>query len=567
MPQLQFKGKQFVQNYHFTVPYRVLKTVPSKSFPKGRASLDDNLIIHGDNLAALKALLPKYAGQIKCIYIDPPYNTGNEHWVYSDNVSSPMMKEWLGKEVGRDDLTRHDKWLCMMMPRLKLLRELLRDDGVIFVSIDDNEVHHLKMLMDEIFGEENYLNTFCWINNLKGRQISGVGAAKTYEYIITFAKDIQLVGLFEAPIATFKALMPSSYKGFNHEVESDEKGSFVVKNELYNTNSAFNEETRPNLVFNIHYNFKTGEIKFSDVSENKQYKGFVKISPKENNDGKHKFHAWRWSREKILSNLSDLKFIKTKNGVKIYTKVREHTHTNLKDVITDITTTIGSADMQELFGKKKIFEYPKPVDLIKILIGQFGDDAIVLDSFAGTGTTGQAVLELNKEDGGNRKFILVEMEDYADRITAERIRRVIKGVPTAKDENLKNGLGGSFTFVELGEAIDNEGILSGKRLPSFVDMARYVFYTATGKNINEKKIKELTGFIGETEEYEVYLFYKPNLEWLKTTALDLEKAKKISGKKRGKKKLVFAPAKYLDEEALKELNIEFAQLPFGIYRR
>jgi len=189
MPQLQFKGKQFVQNYHFTVPYRVLKSVASKSFPKGRASLDDNLIIHGDNLAALKALLPKYAGQIKCIYIDPPYNTRNGHWVYNDNVNSPMMREWLGKEVGIDDLTRHDKWLCMMMPRLKLLRELLRDDGVIFVSIDDNEVHHLKMLMDEIFGENNFITKFVWEKTQHfGRQ------SKNYysncEYILVYAREL-----------------------------------------------------------------------------------------------------------------------------------------------------------------------------------------------------------------------------------------------------------------------------------------------------------------------------------------------------------------------------------------
>jgi len=188
-----------------------------------------------------------------------------------------------------------------------------------------------------------------------------------------------------------------------------------------------------------------------------------------------------------------------------------------------------------------------------------------LDSFAGSGTTAHAVLALNKEDGGNRKFILVEMEDYADKITAERVRRVIKGVRGARDENLKDGLGGSFSYFTLGDEIDPKGILSGKKLPSFVEMARYVFYTATGEDFNEKKVNQKKNFIGETKEYEVYLFYEPKIEYLKNTALNIDRAEAL-GKSR-KKKLVFAPMKYLSEEKLDELNIVFAQLPFEIYRK
>src|SRR4030043_1880570 len=161
MATIQFKGKEIVRNYHLTVPYHELIPDGKKSLTK-KVSLNDNLIIHGDNLKALKALLPNYGGKVKCIYIDPPYNTGNEKWVYNDNVNSPMMQEWLGKVVDKDDLTRHDKWLCMMMPRLRLLKELLSDDGVIFISIDDEEVHHLRMLMDEIFGLENFIATIIW---------------------------------------------------------------------------------------------------------------------------------------------------------------------------------------------------------------------------------------------------------------------------------------------------------------------------------------------------------------------------------------------------------------------
>jgi len=565
MANINFKGKEIVRNHHLTIPYHELVLDAKKGLSK-KPSLNDNLIIHGDNLLALKALLPTYAGKVKCIYIDPPYNTSNEQWAYNDNVNSPMMKEWLSKVVDKDDLTRHDKWLCMMLPRLKLLRELLTDDGAIFVSIDDNEQHRLRGLMDEVFGEENYLNTFCWVSNLKGRQISGVGAAKTFEFVLVFAKDIQKIGLFEMTVEKLKSLMPSSYKGFEYETENDIGGDFVVKNELYNTNSAFNEETRSNLVFNIHYNFKNSEVKFSNIDQDINFKGFVKITPKKNNDGVHKFHAWRWGREKIVRELSDLKFVKTENGAKIYTKIREYTNTVLKDILTDITTTSGSSDLKDLFNGEKHFDYPKPVELIEIFIRQFTSDAIILDSFAGSGTTAHATLALNKEDGGNRKFILVEMEDYADKITAERIRRVINGVKNAKDENLKKGLGGSFSYFELGKPIDTERILKGKDLPTFVEMARYIFYTATGEEFNEKKVNEKIGFIGESKEYQVYLLYKPDMEYLKSTALTLERAETL-GKFIGKKRLVFAPAKYLDQEHLLRYHIDFAQLPFEIYRK
>lgn len=161
MVTINFKGKSIVQNYHLSVKYHQLVPVKERSLTK-KVSLNDNLIIHGDNLKALKALLPTYAGKIKCIYIDPPYNTGEEDWCYNDNVNNPMLKEWLGKVVDKDDLTRHDKWLCMMMPRLKLLRELLREDGAILISIDDNEQHHFRVLLDEIFGESNFVANIVW---------------------------------------------------------------------------------------------------------------------------------------------------------------------------------------------------------------------------------------------------------------------------------------------------------------------------------------------------------------------------------------------------------------------
>ena len=228
------------------------------------------------------------------------------------------------------------------------------------------------------------------------------------------------------------------------------------------------------------------------------------------------------------------------------------------------------------------FDSPKPVQLIRrILQVASNPDDIILDSFAGSGTTAHAVLDLNKEDGGNRKFILVECEDYADKITAERVRRVIKGynkkghpelVSGSKNEmskqvrhDTKEGLGSTFSYFELGDPIEMESILEGDKLPSFLELARYVFYTATGEEFDPKKVDEKRNFIGESNEYEVYLFYKPDIEYLKSTALTLERAKNLDSYK-GKKRLVFAPSKYLDSDYLLEYRIDYCQLPFEIYR-
>ena len=192
MPTLEFKGKQHIYAHHLTVPYRPLE--PDETRSCNPADENDNLIIHGDNLHALKALLPRYANRIKCIYIDPPYNTGNENWVYNDNVNSPLMQQWLTENapIDNEDLERHDKWLCMMWPRLHLLKELLADDGVIFISIDNNEQHHLRMLMNEIFGGENFIESLIWRSRL-GRGATAKNTATLHEYIIAYAKDTALV--------------------------------------------------------------------------------------------------------------------------------------------------------------------------------------------------------------------------------------------------------------------------------------------------------------------------------------------------------------------------------------
>ena len=184
MPTLNWIGKDKVVNHAAAVPFHVLEHV----YNFGGSS--ENKIIHGDNLLALKSLLPEYEGRIKCIYIDPPYNTGNEGWIYNDKVNSPQIKKWLGEVVGKEgeDLSRHDKWLCMMYPRLKLLKKLLADDGAIFISIDDNEQANLKLICDEIFGAQNFVANIAVINNLKGRSDDKF-IATAHENLLIYRKE------------------------------------------------------------------------------------------------------------------------------------------------------------------------------------------------------------------------------------------------------------------------------------------------------------------------------------------------------------------------------------------
>ena len=543
MATLHFKGKEIVRNHHLAIPYHELvpdekKSLsnPSTKLGAGKPSLNDNLIIHGDNLLVLKALLPTYAGKIKCIYIDPPYNTGNEKWAYNDNVNSPMMKEWLGKVVDKDDLTRHDKWLCMMMPRLKLLRELLRDDGVIFVSIDDNEQHHLRDLMDDVFGEENFITNIIWEKKYSP-QSDARWLSDNHDFVIVYAKNKDN---WKPNLLPRTDLSDAVYKN----PDNDHRGPWMSDNPSAKTYSVSTD--------------------FPITSP----AGKVFYPPKS--------RCWRFTKERLEELIKDNRIWFGKDG---YGMPR------LKTFLSEVQAGLVSktiwfreevGDNQEakrvikdLFPNEHtdLFATPKPVRLIERITQMSTDkDSIILDSFAGSGTTAHATLALNKEDGGNRKFILVEMEDYADKITAERVRRVIKGVKTAKDENLKKGLGGSFSYYELGKPIDTERILKGKDLPTYAEMARYIFYTATGEEFNEKKVNEKTGFIGESKEYQVYLLYKPDMEYLKSTALTLERAETL-GKPAGKKRLVFAPAKYLDQEHLLRYNIDFAQLPFEIYQK
>ena len=573
MPVLNFKGKSSVYSHHWGVPFRALKIDEKKSLPPPAGQpgkqgaqrspiIDDNLIIHGDNLHALKALLPRYAEKVKCIYIDPPYNTGNENWKYNDNVNSPFIKEWLTQNgIGTDDLERHDKWLCMMWPRLHLLKELLAEDGVIFVSIDDNEQHHLRMIMKEIFGEKNFIAQITAQTNPRGRSLRQ-DIARTHEYILIFSKNIEQAQLKE---------IPKKHKTLLEYKKKDKRGTYRLMRLMNGAIQFFNRKTRPNLFFPIYVNPENGQVFLS-----RSKKHSVEVFPISSSGEEG---CWTWSKDKIKENPSMLFGEKKKTGAwRVYRKdyLPENGQATTKErsiwLDKNINHEVGKEILATLFHKS-VFDYPKSPELIKKCVALVSDkNSIILDSFAGSGTTAHAVLDLNKEDGGNRKFILVECEDYADKITAERVRRVIKGVPKSKAEKLRKGLGGSFTYCTLGKAINEENLIKGKSLPTYTVLSNYVYYIATGQTLD--KVNENEDFyIGKTDkDTAFFVIYKPSIKFLrsKASALNLdrkEQIQKIMNQKKCKKAVVFASIHYFDSTSeLAKEGIIFCQLPFAIYR-
>jgi adenine-specific DNA-methyltransferase len=602
MPSLEFKGKSFVYAHHLSVPFRELLIDAKKSLPaKGqKPALDDNLIIHGDNLHALKALLPVYAGKVDCIYIDPPYNTGNEGWCYNDNVRSPLMKEWLKKSanpVEKEDLERHDKWLCMMWPRLKLLHELLSEDGAIFISIDDNEVHRLRSTMDEVFGEGQFLTHIVWQKNFSPKNTAKY-FSEDHDHILAYTKNLSA---WEPNLLERSEEATSRYEN----PDNDGRGVWASSD----------------LAARNFYGAGTYEVK----------------SPSGKTFSAPVGSYWRVSFEKFQSLNKDKR---------IWWGARGDNMPRLKRFLDDVKkgvvpqtlwfhsevghTQEAKQELKEILSftdNESVFITPKPTRLIRrILDIASHKNSIVLDSFAGSGTTAQAVLALNKKDGGNRKFILVETEDYADTLTAERIRRVIQGYEfegTQREELLReplswsklrdaralvekaesiekfegsrfdrvtktvedgalvvtgekkiekktDGLGGSFTFVTLGPEMTLDKLLADG-LPAFDALAKYVFFTATGLTLSEvpKQKKDSLGFIGETGVYRVHLHYQPDKEWLQTNDAALTEKlvdEMTAANKSRKQLLVFAAAKFMSQRDLTKQGVEFCQLPYAIHR-
>ncbi|WP_171091290.1 site-specific DNA-methyltransferase [Ruegeria sp. HKCCD9179] len=486
MPTLDWIGKKAVVNHHREVPYRLVHCNGERSAGDPDAG---NLLVQGDNLEALKALLPYYAGKVKCIYIDPPYNTGNEGWVYNDNVASPEIKAWLGKVVGKEaeDLSRHDKWLCMMYPRLRLLRDFMREDGVLFVSIDDDEAHSLRMLLNEIFGISAYIGTFVWKRRTGSMDETG-NFSRDHDYVIAYQRGNEGLTGDERTFAKYD------------NPDNDPRGDWISDNlsaskpggDTYYAISDpdTGREFWPPKGRYWPYNPETMKEKIADgrilFPGEDGDTPMVKRFKKEAKSLFQPVSSW-------IGQPKDKDFLDDEGVLHLSTAMNSAATKNLKDIFGD-----------------KVFNYSKPADLVRKLIAQAaGPNDIILDSFAGSGTTGQAVFELNKEDGGNRQFILVEMDELiAPQITAERLSRVIKGYDKKGDpEKPVEGLGGGFRYCHLGTPLFNEfGDIDEAVI--FPDLAAHVFFSETGAPL-PKKVDASNPLIGQHKDKIVYLLFSP----------------------------------------------------------
>ena len=478
MPTLNWIGKEAVVNHHNQVPFHLLKDVPQLACGEPG---DGNLIVQGDNLVALKALLPYYAGQVKCIYIDPPYNTGNEGWAYNDNVNSPLIREWLGKVVGKEGetLDRHDRWLCMMYPRLALLRQFLREDGAIFISIDDNEVQTLRFVMDEIFGSSNFITTVLW-QKVFAPKNTARHFSEDHDYVVVYAKSAEVWR---------PNLVPRSEeaKGRYKNSENDPRGPWTSGD--LQARNYYSEGTYPITCPSGRVIPGPGKGMYWRVSREK----FLELDQ----DKRIYWGAKGDNMPRLRRFLSDVKDGVTPQTLWLHSEVG---HT--QDAKKELLQVIDFADSES------VFITPKPTKLMQrvLEIGSNPGD-LVMDSFAGSGTTGHAALKLAamNPDVEPRRFILVEMDTkIAREITAERVRRVAQGYTNAKGEKVA-GLGGGFRYCELGEPLFDE---NGKIRDSvrFADLARHVYFTETGEPLPRERVPN-TPFLGACRGVGIYLLY------------------------------------------------------------
>lgn len=576
MPTLNWIGKGAVEHHHTEVPYRLVHC-------DGELSAGDpdagNLLVQGDNLEALKSLLPYYGGQVKCIYIDPPYNTGSEGWVYNDNVNNPEIKSWLGKVVGKEaeDLSRHDKWLCMMYPRLRLLRDFLKEDGVIIISIDDFEVHTLRVLMNEIFGTQNFVAQLVWDKTRKNdAKLFSVG----HEYVVVYAKNLahtrskNTVWREPKPGAAEILLQYRKWKKAgltNEEIQQELRAWYK---EL--------DDDHPSKKLSRHkWVDDQGIWRDRDIS----WPGgggprYDVIHPVTQQPCKVPDRGWGFATPEAFQELID-------NGL-IYFR-DDHTKPPMlksylsKDVNADdgSATVMGSVIYRQaqvvakahkaLFDGKKVFENPKDHEVIGRLISYVTDDEdIILDSFAGSGTTGHAVLEQNALLQTNRKFILVELDEaIASKITAERLRRVIEGYNHNGDPDKPvEGLGGGFRYCRLGVPLFNEfGDID--TAVSFPDLAAHIFFAETGVPI-PSKASEASSYLGKHGDKAVYLLFAPGQEGTPREALgnvltpDALTALPAPPEGFEGVRVVFAEGTTVSPDRLKAEGVVFKQIPYQI---
>lgn len=595
MPTLNWIGKEKVINHHRDVPYKILEHKYSFSAEKGESGEpvnSGNMIIHGDNLEALKSILPEYQGRIHCIYIDPPYNTGEEKWKFNDNVNHPKVKKWFGELVGDEesDFSRHDKWLCMMYPRLTLLKSLLANNGVIFISIDDNEASRLKIICDEIFGKNCFITNLVWEKKKKGTHLDKKRIS-IKEYILVYCKKRNnfngLIGEIKESKETYPCINPGNTRAIRI-IPAGTKSNFIQPNYFLPKGeriSAGNmylllmddliiEDKKLKNAVKIEAEWRYTQNNIEQFAKNDElYLTRDLYLRREVNEPRYKklkdllfrveYDAIDDLKTQLIKELTNTeKDIEKIDYLKKEIEKHESTHHLYMDDILDLNNTgwgsneDGDDEIRKIFGEK-IFDFPKPSKLIaKLFASTQFKDGIFLDSFAGTGTTAHAILKLNKQFNGNRKFVLIELEDYAESITSERVKRVIKGYSTF------TGTGGSFDYYELGKPLfvdENIGYLNEE-----VDSAKireYIWYSETKKAfVQPKNNKDSQYFLGIKESTAYYFIYEKE----SLTTLDYDTLSTI--KTKASQYVIYADNCLLPKDFMMKKNIVFKKIPRDVTR-
>jgi site-specific DNA-methyltransferase (adenine-specific)/adenine-specific DNA-methyltransferase len=536
MPTLNWIGKEAVVNYHHQVPFHLLKDMPGLSCGEPG---DGNLIIEGDNLVALKALLPYYAGQVKCIYIDPPYNTGNEGWAYNDNVNSPLIREWLGKVVGKEaeDLSRHDKWLCMMYPRLALLRQFLRHDGAIFISIDDNAVQALRYVMDEIFGGPNFITTILW-QKVFAPKNTARHFSEDHDYVVVYARN---ANVWRPNLVPRSDQAKGRYKNPDNDPRGPWTSGDLQARNFYSAGTypitCPSGRVIPGPGAGMYW--RVAKEKFLELDKDDR----IHWGPKGDN------------MPRLKRFISDVKEGVTPQTLWFHSDVG-HTQEAKQELLSVV----------EFQTSAEVFITPKPTRLIeRVLQIATNPGDMVLDSFAGSGTTGHAVLKLNRNSPTKegRHFIMVEIEqEIARAVTAERVRRVSRGFTNAKGEKIE-GLGGGFRFCELGEPLfDDNGKV--RETVRFGDLARHVYFTETGEPLPRERVSN-SPFLGECRGVGIYLLFNGILDDKSTnggnilTRSVLAQLPKFDGQK-----VIYCAGCLLGRDRLEAERIIVRQTPYEI---
>ena len=595
MPTLHWVGKDKVVNHHRDVPYRVLnKAYSFASQPANYTNSIDNRIIHGDNLEALKSLLPEFEGKINCIYIDPPYNTGEEKWKYNDNVNDPKFKKWFEKTVGKEgeDLSRHDKWLCMMYPRLKLLHRLLADEGIIIIHIDENVYSFLHLILIEIFGSNNDLGSIIW--DKKNPKGDATKISYQHESILVFSKNhlkvkdrlVKKKKNAEEILKKAKQLFSKIGKKEAQEDLMQAVKKYKLSKLILDQHSSVIDLDFVNTAFKSwikKQSFSGGEAAYNSIDKNGDVFQSVSMAwpnkqqapdeyftplvhPFTNKNCPVPERGWRYPPSTMADLIANNEII---FGSDESTQPRNKylLKNNLHENIPSIISFAGSDDkFQKEVGVS--FENPKPHVFVSELLSHFSqNDDLILDSFAGSGTTAHAVLKLNSDNpiASNRKFILIETLYYAETITAERVRRVMNGY--GEGNKAVAGLGGIFDFYTVGERLLHEdGMLNpAVGLPAIRDYVAWTEGVPIGQcapitPIATKGNASSPSWLGEVHGLGLFFVW----EDATTTTLDLALLHQLV-KKKGRY-LIYADQCALGEDFMRRHGITFKKIPRDITR-